>query len=103
MTPRDTIVALSTPPGRGGLGVIRLSGPRSLELARLLLRDTAFAPASHRATLKKLHDPETGELLDRALVTHFRAPHSFTGEDVFELSCHGSPALLLHVTDALLR
>lgn len=102
MTHRDTIVALSTPPGRGGLGVIRLSGPRSLELARALTRDPHFAPDSHRATLKKLHHPDTGELLDRALVTHFRAPHSFTGEDVIELSCHGSPALLLHVVDVLL-
>lgn len=103
MPTRDTIVALSTPPGRGGIGVVRLSGPRSLEFTCSLLRDASFAPDSHRATLKTLRDPETGDALDRALVTHFRAPHSFTGEDVVELSCHGSPALLLHVVDALLR
>ena len=103
VTANDTIVALSTPPGRGGIGVVRLSGPRSLDLARALVSDSEFAPNSHRATLKTLRDPESGEILDRALVTHFRAPHSFTGEDVVELSCHGSPALLLHVVDALLR
>ena len=101
-TATDTIVALSTPPGRSGIGVIRLSGSRSLELTRVLLRDDSFAPETHRATLKTIRDPLSGELLDRALVTLFRAPHSFTGEDIVELSCHGSPTLLRHVLDALL-
>lgn len=98
----DTIVALSTPPGRSGIGVVRLSGKRSLELTRLLLKDQDFDPEPNRAALKSIHDPDTGEVLDRALVTYFKSPHSYTGEDIIELSCHGSPPLLLQVVDSLL-
>jgi tRNA modification GTPase len=100
--PNDTIVALSTPPGRSGIGVIRLSGPDALPLTRQLLADPDFAPDPNRVVLKALRDPETREVLDRALITYFQAPHSYTGEDVVELSCHGSPPLLLRIIDALL-
>ncbi|HEX8853648.1 MAG TPA: GTPase, partial [Pyrinomonadaceae bacterium] len=103
MPASDTIVALSTPTGRSGVGVIRLSGPHSLEHARRLLRDEDFAPEPNYVTLKNLRDPHTGEVLDRALVTYFKSPHSFTGEDTVELSCHGSPLLLLRVIDTLLE
>ena len=103
MQPTDTIVALSTPPGRSGIGVIRLSGDHSLPFLRRLLRDDEYEPESHRARLKKIYDTERGDLLDSALVTYFESPHSFTGEDVVELSCHGSPPLLLRVIDALLQ
>jgi tRNA modification GTPase len=99
----DTIVALSTPPGRSGIGVIRLSGADSLDYTRALLRDEQFTPEPNRVALKTLRDPETDETLDLALVTYFKAPHSFTGEDIVELSCHGSPVLLLRVIDALLH
>jgi tRNA modification GTPase len=99
---KDTIVALSTPPGRSGIGVIRLSGEQALDYVRTLLRDDDFSPEPHRAVLRKIFDPLSHELLDRALITYFKAPHSFTGEDIAELSCHGSPVLLLHVVDALL-
>jgi tRNA modification GTPase len=102
LSSKDTIVALSTPPGRSGIGVIRLSGERSLDYVRTLLDDALFSPESHRATLRKIFDPQSRELLDRALITYFKAPHSFTGEDIAELSCHGSPVLLLHIVDALL-
>jgi len=98
----DTIVALSTPPGRSGIGVIRLSGEHALAYVRALLCDYDFSPEPHRATLRKIYAPVSRELLDRALVTYFKSPHSFTGEDIVELSCHGSPVLLLHVVDALL-
>lgn len=98
----DTIVALSTPIGRSGIGVIRLSGARSLEIARSLIQEPDFAPSSHRAILKKLRDPATGEILDQALLTYFKAPRSFTGEDVVELSCHGSPVLLRSLLDLIL-
>jgi tRNA modification GTPase len=98
----DTIVALATPPGRSGIGVIRLSGARSLELARALIQDEHFEAESHHVVLKNLHDPKTGEILDRALLTYFKSPHSFTGEDVVELSCHGSPVLLRYLLDVLL-
>jgi tRNA modification GTPase len=98
----DTIVALSTPPGRSGIGLIRLSGPDALSLTRLLLQDTDFDPEPHRVVLKAVKEPENKEVLDRALVTFFQAPRSYTGEDVVELSCHGSPPLLLRIMDALL-
>lgn len=103
MSATDTIVALSTPPGRSGIGVIRLSGARALPLTRALLDDEQFAPASHHATLKTIYDPHTRDALDRSLIIYFKSPRSFTGEDVVELSCHGSPTLLLHVVDALLH
>ncbi|MEO6390426.1 MAG: tRNA uridine-5-carboxymethylaminomethyl(34) synthesis GTPase MnmE [Pyrinomonadaceae bacterium] len=92
-----TIVALSTPPGRGGIGVVRLSGPAALNITRLLVSDSHFDPQPNHAALKKLVDPKSSEVLDTALVTYFRAPHSFTGEDVVEFSCHGSPVLLRRV------
>lgn len=98
----DTIVALSTPSGRSGIGVIRLSGARSLHIASSLIGEESFTPEANLVTLKKLRDPKTKEVLDRALVTFFKAPHSFTGEDVIELSCHGSPVLLRHLVDIIL-
>jgi tRNA modification GTPase len=98
----DTIVALATPPGRSGIGVIRISGPRSLEITKLLIQDEQFEAESHRVVLKNLHDPATGEILDQALLTYFKSPRSFTGEDVIELSCHGSPVLLRHLLDVVL-
>jgi tRNA modification GTPase len=98
----DTIVALSTPPGRSGIGVIRLSGTRSLEITRTLIAEDQFTPQAGRVTLKKLREPASGEVLDRALITFFKSPHSFTGEDVVELSCHGSPVLLIHLVDIIL-
>lgn len=103
MQASDTIVAVSTPPGRGGIGVVRLSGRQALDLARKLLCKADFAPEPNRVSLRVLRDPETGEELDRSLVTYFQAPRSFTGEDVIEFSCHGSPVLLLQIVDALLR
>jgi tRNA modification GTPase len=97
-----TIVALSTPPGRSGIGVIRISGERALDLTRLLLRDPNFDPDPNRVLLRPIFDPDTSEIIDRALITFFKSPHSYTGEDVAELSCHGSPPLLLRVLDLLL-
>lgn len=97
-----TIVAISTPPGRGGIGVIRISGDDSLSLALKLIKDSSFDPVPQRAYLKRFYDPETAEVLDKGLFTYFKSPHSFTGEDVVELSCHGSPIVLLRIVDVLL-
>lgn len=102
MQAADTIVALSTPPGRSGIGVIRLSGPQAVDIARRLVQNTEFTPEPNHVVLKSLRDLESGEILDRALVTYFKAPHSFTGEDIIELSCHGSPILLRQIVDAIL-
>jgi tRNA modification GTPase len=99
----DTIVALSTPPGRSAIGVIRLSGSRSLEIARILVSDDSFRPKPTNVGLRNIYDPVTNDCLDQALITYFEAPHSFTGEDVIEISCHGSPVLLRSVLDIILR
>jgi tRNA modification GTPase len=99
---KDTIVALATPSGRSGIGVIRLSGTRALEIAQQLVQDKKLTPEPNHVTLKKLCDPDTNEVLDHALLTYFKTPHSFTGEDVVELSCHGSPVLLRYLIDCLL-
>lgn len=99
----DTIVALATPQGRSGIGVVRLSGPDSLAIARRLTREADFDPAPRTAHLKQLHDVETGEVIDEALITYFKAPQSFTGEDVVEISGHGSPVILRQVIDLCLE
>lgn len=90
----DTIVALSTPHGRSGIGVIRLSGPASLAITRTLVGDEKFTPEPNKVFLKAIRDYETKDVLDQSLITYFKAPHSFTGEDIIELSCHGSPVIL---------
>ena len=98
----DTIVALATPTGRSGIGVIRLSGNDALGISRKLVGDQEFSPEPRNAHLRQLHDPALGDTIDEALITYFQAPHSFTGEDVVEISCHGSPVLLRQVIDICL-
>ena len=95
----DTIVALATPPGRSGIGVIRLSGDDSIFLIRRLIRREDFSPKPRYAYLKKIFDLETNEILDEVIITYFKSPKSFTGEDVFEISCHGSPVILRRIID----
>lgn len=85
----DTIVAIATPPGRGGLGVVRISGPEALRYAQQLTEHRDFEP--RHATLVRIAGDET---FDQAVVTWFRAPASYTGEEVVEISAHGSPVLL---------
>lgn len=98
----QTIVALATPTGRSGIGVIRLSGDGSLGILAKLTGDIAVSLNPRKAILCSLADPSSGETLDEAIVTYFKAPHSFTGEDVIEISCHGSPVLLRQVIDICL-
>jgi len=98
----DTIVALATPAGRSAIGIIRMSGPSSLSITRSLLCEDEFRPEPARPQLKKIRDPNTSAVVDQALVTHFKAPHSFTGEDVVEISCHGSPVILRLLIDSIL-
>lgn len=87
----DTIVAIATPPGRGGIGIVRISGPSAQEIAqRLAGREERFE--ARHATLAQLRG--SGGSFDRAIVTVFPSPHSYTGEDVAEVSVHGSPVLL---------
>jgi tRNA modification GTPase len=91
----DTIVAISTPPGRGGIGIVRLSGPNARTIAEPLLKlRHPLAPA--QARFAEIID-STGETLDEAVVTYFEAPHSYTSEDIVEIAAHGSPVLLDHL------
>ena len=92
---RPTIVAIATPPGRGGIGIVRLSGPSARTIAEPLLKlRHPLAPA--QARFAEILD-STGEILDEAVVTFFAAPHSYTSEDVVEIASHGSPVLLDHL------
>ena len=96
----NTIVALSTPRGRGALAVIRLSGPDALAIARQMSGVDALEP--RHATLITLRRPKDRAELDQVLLTCFNAPHSLTGEDVVEISCHGSPAVVRSIIDTTL-
>lgn len=93
-------MALATAPVASALGVVRLSGPRAIAAAANLVRglDTFPSRQVRRATL--VH-PDTGDVIDEAMCVVTRAPRSYTGEDVVELSCHGSPALLRLVLEVL--
>ena len=88
--PDDTIVAIATPPGRGGIGMVRVSGGSLDAVAEALC---GGMPVPRRARLVQFTDA-AGESIDRGLVLYFPAPHSFTGEDVLELHAHGSPVVL---------
>ena len=86
----DTICAVSTPPGCGGIAVIRVSGPQALDIVQSRWQGKPLADvASHTVHLGRLTDT-AGDMLDQAVLTVYRAPNSFTGEDVVELACHGS-------------
>ncbi|MBQ6097137.1 MAG: tRNA uridine-5-carboxymethylaminomethyl(34) synthesis GTPase MnmE, partial [Bacteroidales bacterium] len=91
MNQNDTICAISTPAGVGGIAVVRLSGSDSKSLAESVLRsvsDKAVSLQDHKAHFARLYDGDA--LLDEVVALWFAAPHSYTGEDVVELSCHGS-------------
>ncbi|WP_038052389.1 tRNA uridine-5-carboxymethylaminomethyl(34) synthesis GTPase MnmE [Thioalkalivibrio sp. ALJ1] len=91
MTVAETIVAVATPPGVGGIGVVRLSGPEALPIGRRLTGRVDLSPRhAHYVTLRD----SSGATLDDGVALFFRAPHSYTGEDVVELQGHGSPVLL---------
>ena len=96
----DTIVAIATPPGRGGVGVVRVSGPEARAIARPMLRlAQGHELEAARAHFGELIDPATGERIDEVVATFFAKPHSYTTDDVVEISCHGSPVVLRHVVE----
>ncbi|HMD98214.1 MAG TPA: tRNA uridine-5-carboxymethylaminomethyl(34) synthesis GTPase MnmE [Terriglobia bacterium] len=103
MSAEDTIVAVATPPGRGGIGVVRLSGDRAVEIATSLVRFSSAPLEARHATLGELRDTTSGRTLDRVVVTCFPRPHSYTAEDVVEISCHGSPVILKHLVECALE
>lgn len=101
----DTIVAIATPLGRGGIGVVRMAGPdarlTAMSMVRLFGKHTQLEP--QHAHYGELIDPESGDRLDEIVVTYFAKPHSYTTDDIVEISCHGSPVLLGRVVELALQ
>ncbi|MDA8140122.1 MAG: tRNA uridine-5-carboxymethylaminomethyl(34) synthesis GTPase MnmE [Desulfobacteraceae bacterium] len=103
----DTITAIATAPGRGGIGIVRLSGPQALSIARKLFHTTAhqlpessFDFPAHRLIHGTVADFVSGKVIDEALMAYMPAPHSYTKEEVVELQLHGSPIVLGVVLNA---
>jgi tRNA modification GTPase len=97
----DTIVAIATPVGRGGIGIVRLAGPEARSIANPLLRlPRELEPK--RAIFGELLDPESGQRIDEVVVTFFEKPRSYTTDDIVEISAHGSPVVLRHIVEMAL-
>ena len=105
----DTIAAIATPPGIGGVGIVRISGPDALPIARRLFRRPgksnaidSWQPESHQLYYGQAIQPRTGQTLDEVLLAFMRGPRSYTAEDVVELHAHGGPLVLRRILDAAL-
>ncbi|MCW8387393.1 tRNA uridine-5-carboxymethylaminomethyl(34) synthesis GTPase MnmE [Fluoribacter dumoffii] len=104
----DTIVAIATPPGRGGVGIIRLSGPQAYSIAVSLNGNKTLNPrlatfcSFYSISEKEILTPPHS-LIDQGIMIYFKAPHSFTGEDVIEIQAHGSPVVLDMLTKACIQ
>lgn len=102
----DTICAISSPPGMGAIAVIRLSGSESFPIINALFKAKKKGfdkedPVSHRLYFGEIID-EKGEMIDEVLLSFFKKPHSYTGEDAAEISCHGSPYIQQRILECLL-
>lgn len=94
----DTIVAVATPPGHGGIGIVRLSGADAPAIAgRLIGRTGSFV--ARKATLGRVAAADVGGTIDQVIVTWYQAPGSYTGEDVVEIGAHGSPVVLRQIVE----
>ena len=83
---RDTIAAIATPPGRGGIGVVRVSGDRCRDIYQSIVGASPIPRAAEYVSFKSV----SGEIIDKGIALYFKAPASYTGEDVFECHAHGS-------------
>ncbi|HEY7779051.1 MAG TPA: hypothetical protein VIC85_02455, partial [Ktedonobacterales bacterium] len=96
----DTIAAIATPPGTGGIGIVRVSGPDAFAIGHALFRPARgssggdWTPTSHLLTYGHVADPTTDEPVDEVLAAFMRAPHTYTREDVVEINAHGGPLAL---------
>src|SRR5690242_5181846 len=97
---KDTITAVSTAPGTGGIAVVRISGTQALKITKKLAGFLPAEPESHRLYFGTVLDPAGGEPIDEALVAYFQAGHSFTGEEVVEISCHGGHYLAQRIVES---
>lgn len=95
----DTIVAIATPTGRGGIGIVRVSGPQSATIVAKMIKKI---PRNRYAEYTKIYDSEDN-VIDESIVIFFKNPHSFTGEDVVEFQCHGGPFLLDSIVQEVLK
>ena len=101
----DTIAAVVTAPGMGSVGIIRLSGPEAVAIGKRLYRGhgSLSEAASHTIHYGKVVEPKTGKVVDEALFMLMRAPHSFTGEDVVEIQCHGGTVVMRRILQLVLE
>jgi len=99
----DTIVAVATPPGRGAIGVVRLSGPRAHDILQQIVTGRTAPPRVARVSRVLVVDAAGRETHDDAVALRFEAPQSYTGEDVVEISAHGNPLLLEGIVRAAMR
>jgi len=97
----DTIAAIATPPGEGAIAMVRISGPDVAPILARIFQSSAKTVAARQATFGKIYDGD--EVLDQVLVTTFRAPASFTGEDMAEITCHGGILLAARILENVLR
>ena len=95
----DTIAAIATPSGKGGVGIVRITGPETLSIAQVILNQEP----KPRVALFSLFKNRDGEVLDQGIALFFKAPHSFTGEDVLELQGHGGPVVMDQLLKAVLQ
>jgi tRNA modification GTPase len=102
---QDTIAALATPFGMAGVGIIRISGPEALEIARRIFQPThANCPwKTHHLYHGDIISADDKTILDEVLISFMRKPHSFTGEDIIEINCHGSPLIIQSILTQLLE
>ena len=101
-TTPDTIVAIATAPGRGSVGILRLSGPHCRELATQFTQLAEHSLKPRYAHYGNFHHPQSGEVMDQGISLFFAGPHSFTGEDVLELQGHGGPVVMDQLLQAAL-
>ncbi|MDH3445491.1 MAG: tRNA uridine-5-carboxymethylaminomethyl(34) synthesis GTPase MnmE, partial [Deltaproteobacteria bacterium] len=105
MYEQDTIAAIATPVGEGAVAIVRVSGPHAEGIAKSVFVRAQVKSrelASHRLYHGKIRDPRSGKFLDEVLVAVMRKPHSYTGEDVVEVHCHGGAFVVRRVLELLL-
>jgi len=102
---QDTIAAISTPYGNGGIGIIRISGEKAFDIAEEIFagRKKFDEIKTHTINYGKIVDPESGETLDEVLLSKMRKPNTFTREDVIEINCHGGTVVLKNILELILR
>lgn len=100
----ETIAAVATPPGEGGIGVIRISGEDAVSVLKKIFRPASSMPLKNRMlTYGFIQDPDTGEKLDEVMAVVMRAPHTYTGEDTAEIDCHGNAVALKRVLSLVFK